>query len=96
MDSSPPGSSVPRQEYWSELPCPPLQGIFQTQEWNLRLLHWQADSLYHWAAREAHKLGLRYVKFETAPVSNRYFRQLTASKFLDPKGLKAKHKKVQL
>ena len=37
-----------RQEYWSGLPCPPLQGIFPTQGWNphlLCLLHRQAGSL---------------------------------------------------
>ena len=33
-----------RQEYWRELPVPPLC-IFLTQGWNLSLLHWQADSL---------------------------------------------------
>ena len=36
-----------RQEYWSELPCPP-PGVFLTQGLNLcllRLLHWQAVSL---------------------------------------------------
>ena len=27
-----------RQEYWSGLPCPPLE-IFPTQGWNLSLLH---------------------------------------------------------
>ena len=38
----------PRQEHWSGLPSFPkifLQGIFPTQELNLSLLHWQADSL---------------------------------------------------
>ena len=34
----------PRQGYWSGLPFP-LPGQFQTQELNLNLLHWQADSL---------------------------------------------------
>ena len=37
----------PRQEYWSELPLPPL-GIFPTQGLNphvLCFLYWQADSL---------------------------------------------------
>ena len=37
----------PRQEHWSGLPYPSLQGIFPSQESNrhlLRLLHWQADS----------------------------------------------------
>ena len=37
-----------RQEYWSRLPCPPLQGIFPTQGLNthfLCLLHWRAGSL---------------------------------------------------
>ena len=37
-----------RQEYWSGLPFPFLQGIFLTQGSNLRLLcllHWLADSL---------------------------------------------------
>ena len=33
-----------RQEYWSGLPFP-FQGIVPTQELNLRLLRWQADSL---------------------------------------------------
>ena len=35
----------PRQEYWSGLPCPPLQGIFLTQGLNLHLLHQQVGSL---------------------------------------------------
>ena len=37
-----------RQEYWSGLPCPLLQGIFLTQGSNpglLYLLHWQEGSL---------------------------------------------------
>ena len=34
-----------RQEYFSGLPFPPPGGIFLIKEWNLRLLHWQADSL---------------------------------------------------
>ena len=34
-----------RQEYWSELLCPPLQGIFQMQGSKPHLLHWQVDSL---------------------------------------------------
>ena len=37
-----------RQEYWSRLPCPPLQGIFPTQGSNthfLCLLRWRAGSL---------------------------------------------------
>ena len=37
-----------RQEYWSGLHRPPLQGIFPTQGSNPRLLgllHWQAGSL---------------------------------------------------
>ena len=37
-----------RPEYWSGLPCPPLQGIFWTQGLNpglFYLLHWQAGSL---------------------------------------------------
>ena len=34
----------PRQEYWSGLHFL-TQGIFLTQELNLRFLHWQADSL---------------------------------------------------
>ena len=46
MDSSPPGSSVHgrRQEYWSGLHFL-LQGVFPTQGWNPRLLHWQVGSL---------------------------------------------------
>ena len=35
----------PRQEYWSGLPIPLLQGIFPIQGLNPQLLHWQADSL---------------------------------------------------
>ena len=37
-----------RQECWSGLPCPPLQGIFLTPRWNshlLCLLHWQGGFL---------------------------------------------------
>ena len=34
----------PRQEYWSGLHFL-LQGIFPTQGLNMRLLHWQVDSL---------------------------------------------------
>ena len=46
---TPPGHSLlsrefPRQEYWSGLPFPSL-GIFPAQGSNLRLPHWQADSL---------------------------------------------------
>ena len=36
-----------KQEYWSGLPCPPLQGIFPTQGSNLSLLcllNWQVGS----------------------------------------------------
>ena len=50
MDYIPPGSSVmgfSRQEYWSEVPCPP-PGDFLTQGSNphsLCLLHWEVDSL---------------------------------------------------
>ena len=47
MNCSPPGSSVhefSRQDYWSGLPFPPPR-IFPIQELNLRLLHWQVDSL---------------------------------------------------
>ena len=35
---------VPRQDYWSGLPLPPL-GDLPTQGLNPRLLHWQVDSL---------------------------------------------------
>ena len=35
-----------RQEYWSGLPCPPLQGIFPTQGLNSGLLHCM-QILYH-------------------------------------------------
>ena len=47
-DCSPPGSSVPGifPGKNTEVGCHFLfQGIFQTQRWNLCLLHWQADSL---------------------------------------------------
>ena len=37
-----------RQEYWSGLPCPPLQGFFLTQGSNLCLLHCkQVHYQYH-------------------------------------------------
>ena len=45
----------PRQEYWNELPFP-SPGIFLTQEWNLCLLHWQANSL-----SRSHLGGLVYL-----------------------------------
>ena len=35
-----------RQEYWSGLPCPPLQGIFPTQGSNPHFPHWE-QILYH-------------------------------------------------
>ena len=35
----------PRQECWSRLPCPPLQGIFLIQGSNQHLLHPQVGSL---------------------------------------------------
>ena len=38
-------TGFPRQEYWSGLPCPPLQGIFPTQGLNLHLPHQQVGSL---------------------------------------------------
>ena len=46
MDYSLPGSSMgfSSPERWSGLPFPP-QGIFLTHGLNLRILHWQADSL---------------------------------------------------
>ena len=34
----------PRQEYWHELPCPPL-GDLPNPGMNPHLLHWQVDSL---------------------------------------------------
>ena len=41
---APPSVGFPRQE--SGVPCYfLLQGIFPTQGWNPRLLHWQVDSL---------------------------------------------------
>ena len=48
-----------RQEYWSELPCPP-PWIFQTQGWNLHLLcflHcWRFFT--HWVTWEAPQIGI--------------------------------------
>ena len=42
-----------RQEYWSELPCPPPRVIFPTQGSNQYLLHWQAVSFTTSATWEA-------------------------------------------
>ena len=51
------------QEYWSGLLFPP-QGILLTQGPNLCLLHWQVDSLPHWATWKAQELT--YTKRKTS------------------------------
>ena len=62
MDRCPPGFSVhgiSQQEYRSGFPFPP-PGIFPTQGSNLRLLHWQVDSL------PLHHLEANPIKFSDA------------------------------
>ena len=56
------GSS--RQESWSGLPCPPLQGIFRTQgshPQHLRYLLHHRWILYHWATQKAHQGELVWI-----------------------------------
>ena len=56
MDCSPPGSSfhgISQVRILEGLPVL-LQGILPTLGSNPSLLHWQADSFYHRATREAH------------------------------------------
>ena len=49
----------PRQEHCSGLPAL-LQGIFLTQGLNLRLLHWQADSLPLKVNEENEQAGFKH------------------------------------
>ena len=61
----------PRQEYWSGLPCPLLQGIFLTQESNLRLLSLPALLGMFFttnAAWEAHGYIKRSLKLSPQPL----------------------------